>query len=151
MCDNLKQVGECEWTVVPTGETLRLVKEEAPILGHTAGCRSHNWEELCFRKLRLRWSDVCSDSQLCYYCDVATEYTFSLELYDDEAKTQTLIVTSVKNIMDPSKTYVTIDEALLRPWLEALLPALGLEPTAENWTKVATACKLSSFDPKQHH
>jgi len=151
MCDYLKQVGENEWTINSTGESLRLVKEEAPILGHTAGCRSHNWEELCFRKLRLRWSDVCSDSQLCYYCDVATEYTFSLELYDDEAKTQTLIVTSVKNIMDPSKTYCTIDESLLKPWLDAFLGACGLEPTADNWTKICTECKFSSFDPKQHH
>ena len=67
MCDFLEQVSECEWKVVPTGESLRLVKEEAPILGHTAGCRSHNWEELVFRNLHLRWSDVCSDSQLCYY------------------------------------------------------------------------------------
>ena len=62
--------------------------------------------------------DTCSD--------IATEYTFSLELRDDTAHTKALIVTSVKNIMDPSKTYVTIDEALLQPWLDAFLGACGL-------------------------
>lgn len=82
MCDVLKQVNECEWTVVPTGETLRLVKEEAPILGHTAGDRSHNWEELCFRQLRLRWTDVCSDSQLCYYWLVLTSHTTTCNTHE---------------------------------------------------------------------
>ena len=80
--------------------------------------------------------------------------------------------------MDPSKSYVTIDEKLLQPWLDAFLGACGLlsialhrttfcmvlshtcvccvcttgvEATAENWTKVCAFIKLSSFDPKQHH
>lgn len=58
--------------------------------------------------------------------DIATEYTFSLELMDDAAGTKSLVVTSVKNIMDPSKSSCTVDEALLRPWLDALLGACGL-------------------------
>lgn len=58
--------------------------------------------------------------------DIATEYTFSLELMDDAAGTKSLVVTSVKNIMEPSKSSCTVDEALLRPWLDALLGACGL-------------------------
>lgn len=65
--DYLIKVKDGQWRTAKTGELLTLEKEEAPVLGHTAGDRSHNWEQLCFRNMRLRWSDICTDSQLCYY------------------------------------------------------------------------------------
>ena len=67
MCEYLDVVSEDVWRVKKTGELLRLQKEPNPNLGHTAGETDHNWEELCFRNLRLRWSNVGTDYQLCYY------------------------------------------------------------------------------------
>lgn len=61
---------------------------------------------------------------------------------DDAAGTKSLVVTSVKNIMEPSKSSCTVDEALLRPWLDALLGACGLHRTIPSLdhTEALTCC-----------
>jgi len=147
MCEYLEVVSEDVWRVKKTGELLRLQKEPNPNIGHTAGEADHNWEELCFRNLRLRWSNVATDYQLCYYCNISTEYTFSIELYDDEKGTKSLVITDVKNIYDASKSSQEVHEENMEPWFKTFLVACGAEPTKEAWSKICKECRFSSFDP----
>jgi hypothetical protein len=140
LMDGIVPDGENRWRVVRTGEELVLEKDESPLLGHTVGERAHNWEALTFRGMRLRWSDVCTESAVHYYCDIPTEWTHALELTpapgDGDGGCPALLVEcSVRHMTNPALSRSEQHPENLQPWLDALLgDALAIPaPTMAHW------------------
>lgn len=89
-----------------------------------------------------------TDTDFTLLCsDIATEYTFSLELTDTESGSKSLIVSEIKNVREPGKNAKEVHPDLVKPFVDALLTACGVEPSLKLWSETCTECLLSSFDP----
>lgn len=52
-----------------------------------------------------------------------------------------------KNMKDPSKNYRELHLENFQPWFDALLGAMGVEKTFDQWVKICKENQISSFYP----
>lgn len=147
--EGIEKTAENKWQFTKTGEELVLEKDESPLLGHTVGEKAHNWEALRFRSMVLKWSDICTESKVHYYCDIPVEWTHSLELTNSAAGgAVSLVESSVRNLEKPQASTSEQHPERLQPWLDAVLgDALGIAPTMDNWVEFCSSLKLTNFFP----
>ncbi|KAH3743478.1 hypothetical protein Pelo_15121 [Pelomyxa schiedti] len=136
---------ENELVIKATGKSITIEKEESPIWGHTAGQLAHNWAQLRFGKLLLKWSDVCTESAIAYYCDIGTEFSHTLELIDEATGVTKEISVSVTNMRDATKSSEKKYPENMQHWLDAVLGGMGVPATIENWQDFAKHFSLANW------